>query len=392
MISAIASSPKSTRVALGIGSGLLALAAAALVNRYLSKRADRDNPPVGRFIEVDGLQVHYVDRGAGEPVVLLHGNGSMIQDFQSSRLLEMAAKKYRVIAIDRPGFGHTARPRGTIWSPERQADLIQHMLAEMGIERAHILGHSWGASVAIALALKYPQSVAGLVLASGYYYPTLRADVFFLSAPAIPVIGDVLSHTVSPILSRVLWPLLMRQIFGPAPMPNKFREFPKAMTQRPSQLRASAAETALMIPSALARQKKYGGLNIPVVIIAGEHDRLIDIDKQSARLHRDVKRSKFVRVAHAGHMVHQTATDRVMRAIDEVMAMNASDTTQVQDKGVAVGQAGDTDRNPTRGFISQSMNDPFKAPRTARLHDEQDDQRDDANKNTDPGSLPYPEP
>ena len=90
----------------------------------------------------------------------------MIQDFESSGLLAMAAKKYRVITFDRPGFGHSERPRATIWTPEAQADLIHAALSKIGISRVIVLGHSWGASVATALALKYPQDVGGLVLAS----------------------------------------------------------------------------------------------------------------------------------------------------------------------------------------------------------------------------------
>ena len=64
--------------AVGIASAVAALAIAAILNRYLAKKAERDNPPAGRFIEVDGVKLHYVDRGRGEPIVLLHGNGSMI--------------------------------------------------------------------------------------------------------------------------------------------------------------------------------------------------------------------------------------------------------------------------------------------------------------------------
>lgn len=301
----------------GIACAVAALAALAVVNRYLAKKAERDNPPIGRFIEVDGVELHYVDRGSGNPVVLLHGNGSMIQDFESSGLIEMASRKYRVIAFDRPGFGHSARPRGTIWTPEAQADLIHHALTQIGISRATVLGHSWGASVAVALALRHPQFVAGLVLASGYYYPTVRGDVLLLSAPAVPVVGDILSHTVAPILSRLLWPLLVKKIFAPAPVPDKFREFPEEMAVRPSQIRASAAETALLIPAAFARTGDYASLRMPVVITAGDQDRLIDIEQQSARLHGDVRQSKFRPVTNAGHMVHQSATARVMAAIDE---------------------------------------------------------------------------
>jgi pimeloyl-ACP methyl ester carboxylesterase len=304
-------------VAAGIASAVAALAALAIVNRYLAKKAERDSPPIGRFVEVDGVKLHYVDRGSGDPVILLHGNGSMIQDFESSGLIQMASRKYRVIAFDRPGFGHSARPRGTIWTPEAQAELIHRALTQIGISRATVLGHSWGASVAVALALKHPECVAGLVLASGYYYPTARGDVLLLSAPAVPVVGDILSHTVAPILSRLLWPLLTKKIFAPAPVPDKFLEFPKEMAVRPSQIRASAAESALLIPGAFSLAGEYASLRMPVVIIAGDQDRLIDIEKQSARLHQDVRQSKFRPVTNAGHMVHQSATARVMAAIDE---------------------------------------------------------------------------
>jgi pimeloyl-ACP methyl ester carboxylesterase len=209
----------------------VALAVAAVVNRYLAKKAERDNPPIGRFIEVDGVKLHYVDRGSGDPVVLLHGNGSMIQDFESSGLIGMASRKYRVIAFDRPGFGYSARPRGTIWTPEKQADLIHHALMQIGISRATVLGHSWGASVAVALALKHPELVAGVVLASGYYYPTVRGDFFLLSGPAVPVVGDVLSHTVAPLLSRLLWPTTIGTMFAPAPVPNRTRRLTSPLQQ-----------------------------------------------------------------------------------------------------------------------------------------------------------------
>jgi pimeloyl-ACP methyl ester carboxylesterase len=292
------------------------LGLAALVNRSLARKAERENPPAGKFIRVDGVKLHYVDHGAGEPLILLHGNGSMIQDFAASGLIAMASQKHRVIAFDRPGFGHSSRPRETIWTPEAQADLIQRALQQIGVTRAKVLGHSWGASVAVALAMKHPDAVAGLVLASGYYYPTPRIDVLLLSEPAIPVVGDILSHTVSPILGRLLWPLVMRKIFGPAKVPAKFQDFPKEMALRPSQIRASAVETALMVPNAFAMRGTYASLGMPVVIVAGDQDRLVDTDSQSARLHRDITHSKFRRVAHAGHMVHQTATELVMTAID----------------------------------------------------------------------------
>ncbi|MFZ0650318.1 MAG: alpha/beta hydrolase, partial [Pseudolabrys sp.] len=127
-----------------VTSIVVGLAASAILNRVLAKKAERRNPPTGRFITIDGVRLHYVERGTGRPLVLLHGNGSMIQDFESSGLVDLAAKKYRVIAFDRPGFGHSDRPRSTVWTPEAQADLLNAALVKMGVSQPLVLGHSWG--------------------------------------------------------------------------------------------------------------------------------------------------------------------------------------------------------------------------------------------------------
>ena len=117
-----------------------------------------------------------------------------------------------------------------------------------------------------------------------------------------------------------MWPAMLSKMFGPRPVPEKFAGFPKEMAVRPSQIRASAVETALMIPNAVASAKTYDELAMPVIIIAGEDDRLIDIDAQSGRLHNEVRQSKMHRIAGAGHMIQQSATGDVMAAIDEAAA------------------------------------------------------------------------
>ena len=304
--------------ALAAATGLLA--ATAIVNWQLARKAQRDNPPIGLFIDVDGVRLHYVERGTGRPLILFHGNGSMLQDFDSSGLIDLAAKSYRVIVFDRPGFGHSSRPRSVVWTPEAQAELFANAFERLNVRQAIVLGHSWGASVAVALGRKHPALVEALVLVSGYYFPTARADVLALSAPAVPGIGDILSHTISPIASRLMWPAMLRKMFGPRPIPEKFAGFPVEMAVRPTEIRASAAETALMIPSAASSAQTYNELAMPTVIVAGSEDRIIDIDEQSARLHDAIKQSKMRRILGAGHMVQQSDTSELMAAIDEAAA------------------------------------------------------------------------
>src|SRR5215217_5541665 len=103
-----------------------------------------------------------------------------------------------------------AGARGRRW---QQAELLHKALRRLGVERPVVTGHSWGALVALSLAVRHPADTAGLVLLSGYYFWTLRPDVLLVAPGAVPVLGDVLRHTVSPWLGRLLMPLQKRAMF-----------------------------------------------------------------------------------------------------------------------------------------------------------------------------------
>lgn len=291
------------------------LAAAAFVHQR-AWQAQRANPPAGKFIEVDGVRLHYLDRGAGPPLVMLHGRGTMAQELALSGLFELAAARYRVIALDRPGCGYSERPRGTSWGPQAQAALLHRTLARIGVERPVLFGHSFGAMVALAFALAFPTSARGVVLASGYYFPTGRLEIPFEVPPAIPVIGALMRHTISPLIGRLMWPGMLRVLFHPAPVPRYFERFPVWMTLRPAQLRASAEEAALLIPSAFMLQRRYAELQTPAVIVAGAQDRYVDHRRHSVALHAMVPGSELLLSPRAGHMVHHVDPRRTLQAIE----------------------------------------------------------------------------
>ena len=196
---------------------LLLLVGLVVANVALEFIAHWRYPPIGEFLDVNNVRLHFIMRGDPDapPLVMFHGNGTMLQDFAISGLVDKAASKFRVICFDRPGFGHSSRPRSVIWSPERQADLFAAALARLGIERTLVLGPSWGALVAPALAARNSELVKGLVLASGYYFPTWRFDVWFASAAALPLIGDALRYTISPISSWLGLPLFAKKLSRP---------------------------------------------------------------------------------------------------------------------------------------------------------------------------------
>ena len=302
-----------------LGVGAAVLAAAALTNHALARRAERRNPPEGKFITVDGVRLHYIERGTGPVIVLLHGNGTMARDFALSGVLDLLAKEHRVIAFDRPGFGFSERPRGRIWTADAQATLLHEAFLRLDLRRPVIVGHSWGTLVALALALSHQTDTAGLVLLSGYYFPSVRGDIALASLPAVPILGDILRYTISPLLGRLLAPVVYRKMFAPSPLSRHFAsEFPLELAVRPSQIRASAAESALMLPEAASLAGHYPELSIPVAIVAGLGDRIVDCDRQAGRLGTELPRSTLRKVPDAGHMIHHIVPEQVAAAILDV--------------------------------------------------------------------------
>ena len=309
------------------GVGALSAAGTALWVQKQARRAERDHPPSGRFLDVDNVRLHYVERGSGSPVVLLHGNAVSLEDFECSGLFERLAREHRVIAFDRPGFGHSTRPRDRAWTPGEQARALHLALQTLGITQAVVVGHSMGALVATALALDHPQDVARLVLLSGYYYPTLRADALLTAPVALPVFGDALRYTLAAVTGRLALKGAVKGMFAPRQVPaDFFGTMSREMMLRPVQLRANAEDAAFMMPAASAIADRHGELRMPLAIFAGADDAVVDPHDHAARLHRDLPHSELFVIPATGHMVHYTVPDEIADAVDAESELAALST------------------------------------------------------------------
>lgn len=312
--------PRGRALDAAIAGGAM-LAGMALLNHWLSRRAERKYLAAGEVLQLGAARLHVTRQGEGFPLVLLHGNGSWLGDFRFSGLLDAASSRYEVVAIDRPGFGHSNRPRGQVWSAARQADLVDRAMRQLGYERYMVLGHSWAALVAAECAVRHPRRVAGIVLVSGYLIPGPRFDALAFGLNAVPGPGTLMRHTLLPLLSRLAWPAIMRRIFRPAPATPGFASAARAIGLRPSQLRAAAAESALMIPAAARLAPAWAKLDLPVGIVAGAADAHVSARYHSVGLHRRLPNSLLDLVPGAGHMVHHTAPDAVLDMVDRIAAL-----------------------------------------------------------------------
>jgi pimeloyl-ACP methyl ester carboxylesterase len=289
-----------------------ALGAALLVNHRRERRALRRNPPAGHVLRLGRVRLHVHVAGSGPDIVLLHGNSSMVPDFLASPLHSMLTEQRRVWTFDRPGFGHSNRPEGTVWTADAQADLILGAMDRLGIRQAEVLGHSWGCLVAIAMASRAPGVITGLHLLSGYYHPPERPSQLAFAPAALPVLGPLIRHTVLPLAVRPFLRRILRKMFRPTDVSHRFRRaMDRDMLLRPPHVQATAEDSTLMMREALRQSHAARHLNQPVTIIVGEEDSVIDWRRQSARLHRALPGSRLLVVPGAGHMVHHSAPDLV---------------------------------------------------------------------------------
>jgi pimeloyl-ACP methyl ester carboxylesterase len=293
-----------------------ALGALAVYNARKAREAEARNRPRGQWISVEGVRLHYIVKGDGPALTLIHGNLAMAEDFVASGLFDELSGGYRVYLFDRPGYGYSDRP-GRLYAPSDYARLLRKALEKLGVERVTAVGHSFGALVAMAFGLEHPAFVERLAVIGGYFYPSPRLDVPLLAPPAIPLLGDLMRYTVSPLLLRFAQPALYRILFAPAPPPERFWSgFPHSLARRPLQIRAQAEDAAVMVPAAVRMQERYRNLSPPLTIIAGADDRWVDQESQSARLHREVPHSRFELFPGVGHIAHYTALSQILSLLE----------------------------------------------------------------------------
>lgn len=124
-------------------------------------------PAGATFVDVDGVHVHYRETGSGPAVVMIHGFGASLESWAG--VAPEVAKDHRVIAVDLKGFGWTSRPEGD-YSPAAQAHLVWGVLDKLGVTDVAIVGHSWGTSVALSMAVEHPERTRRVALYDAYVY------------------------------------------------------------------------------------------------------------------------------------------------------------------------------------------------------------------------------
>jgi len=257
-----------------------------------------------------------VDRGRGDPVLLVHGQPGLGRDWQA---VAQRLADHRLLIVDRPGYGRSAGATATI---EENAALLAALLRERGAVPATVVGHSYGGGIAIVLAARHPDLVAGLVLAGS----TGRADALTGAdrLMAVPAVGEAVSAVGLLALGRLL-PAL-RAVAGSRPgrafdwlrasLPDgSYAEVSSASGRR--VWRSFVAEQRMLLREIAAVQEALAWVRAPTVVVSGTWDLVVP-PSVSASLAAAITGSEFVSVARVGHFLPRDAPAVLASAVHRV--------------------------------------------------------------------------
>lgn len=309
-------------VGLSLVCFIAALVVAAVIYTEVQiYRIERAAPPIGEFMQVGDVRLHYVDVAADDPdapvIVFIHGASGNLRDpllaFRPGLM-----RNYRLIFVDRPGHGYSSRGSGDMSDPAAQARVVHGLLANLGIERAVVVGHSLGASVAAAYAVLFRSATAGLVLIAPATHPWPGGVEWYYNVAMWPVIGPIFTHTLVMPVGERLMPGAIRAVFGQTPVPpNYVSAGGIPLVLRPGQFRANAEDVWNLNAHVARMSLRYREISAPTVVIAGGEDTVVRNDIHAEALVREIAGAKLVVFPHAGHSPQFSAPDQVLDLIRE---------------------------------------------------------------------------
>jgi 2-hydroxy-6-oxo-octa-2,4-dienoate hydrolase len=249
-------------------------------------------PEIGETIDANGVKTNYLEAGAGPPVVLVHGSGPGVTAYANWRLVIPAlSDRFRVIAPDMVGFGFSERPDGADYSVQTWADQVVGLLDALGLDKASIVGNSFGGAIALKVASQHPDRVDKLVLmgSMGVDFPiTEGLDRVWGYTPSFENMRAVLDVFA---YDRALVPDELAEVRYRASTQPGFQESYGAMFPAPRQRWVDAMRT----PDDEIRKITHETL-----VVAGREDRVIPVET-SLTLMRLIDNAQLHVYPHCGH-------------------------------------------------------------------------------------------
>lgn len=254
-----------------------------------------------KFIDIDGINVHYIDAGEGPPVLLLHGLGTSLVTWHCN-VVPLVDAGYRVLALDLPGHGDSDKPRTLSYDPVNAVRVVHRFLELQGVDQTTLVGNSAGGLIGGLYAVTHPERVSRVVLvASGGLG---RQVCWFLRIASLPWVGELLYR---PSLRNAID--LSKHIFFQEPpvlgevLPEMYRvrNLPGARHAAIQSVRSSINLWGLRKQRQILHRLTQ--LSIPLLTVWGAEDNIIPVE-HALEVERLIPNSIVCIIPQCGHWPH----------------------------------------------------------------------------------------
>lgn len=311
-------------------AALLLLAALLLVLAAVTRigvwRIESSHPAVGGFTTANGTRLHYVlDRAKGSadlpPIVFLHGASGNLND-QRVAFQEKLSGRADLLFVDRPGHGWSRRGPKFNQLPDGQAATVAALMDQLGIDKAVIVGHSFGGAIAASFALNHPEKTFGTVFLAPVSHPWPGGVDWYYKLTPVPVIGRIFSETLALPFGLLRIGPGSAAVFTPnRPAEDFVERTGVALVLRPWHFRANAVDVSRLLDYVTRVSPLYPRIETPAVIITGGRDAIVLPRVHSLGLERDLPNAELVWIENMGHKPDYIATDLAIAAAEKIAGL-----------------------------------------------------------------------
>ena len=258
-----------------------------------------------QFTDIDGVRVHYQEKGTGTPLVLIHGYTSSTYSWKD--VFEPLSQQFRVIAVDVKGFGFSGKPDGD-YTRRAQAALVTHLLDHLKIEQAWLCGNSMGGEIALNVALQNPDRVAGLILVDSVGVAVNGGNSLAPAYVRIPLVGRALI-ALALMSDKLVREGLEKSFYDDSKItPERLASYYQPLRTRGGQLAAlRARQQAGQFPI----EQDLNRINVRTLIIWGADDEVIPLEA-GRKMNSLIKDSKLVVFEKCGHLPQEEMPERMI--------------------------------------------------------------------------------
>jgi pimeloyl-ACP methyl ester carboxylesterase len=306
-----------------ISTLLAPLAAAICYTSYKARKIERTYPNIGELTDIGGYRMNalHVPRPetAGLPaIVFIHGASGNLLDQREAFLAPLAGRA-EMLFVDRPGHGYSERGGPENALPSGQADAIAQLMKKRGIDKAIIVGHSFGGAIAAAFGVRHPDKTSGLLFLAPATHPWPGGVDWYYHVATLPLLGWLFTHAFVVPLGLRRMERGTRNVFSPNPRPEDYVERTgPALVLRPSTFHNNASDFVRLLDYVKAQSPFYAQITAPTVIITGDSDDIVWEHLHSQGLARDIAGSELVIIRGVGHKPDYLATDVAIAAIEKI--------------------------------------------------------------------------